>query len=72
MTAAFFNLASQGALKIIGAGTWEHPGFQSIGILVSNQAYAAGLKSFKDMGGHSIPMTQLGSPLQDSMLKKKN
>jgi NitT/TauT family transport system substrate-binding protein len=64
MTAAFFNFASQGTLKIIGAGTWEHSGFQSIGILASNQAYAAGLKSFQDMGGHSVGVTQLGTPLQ--------
>jgi NitT/TauT family transport system substrate-binding protein len=64
MTAAFFNFAGQGTLKIIGAGTWEHAGFQSIGILASNQAYAAGLKSFKDMGGHSVGVTQLGTPLQ--------
>ncbi|HEY1505311.1 MAG TPA: ABC transporter substrate-binding protein [Stellaceae bacterium] len=64
MTAAFFNFASQGTLKIIGAGTWEHAGFQSIGILASNQAYAAGLKSFQDMGGHSVGVTQLGTPLQ--------
>jgi NitT/TauT family transport system substrate-binding protein len=64
MTAAFFNLAAQGTLKIIGAGTWEHEGFQSIGILVSNQAYAAGLRSFKEMGGHSVGITQLGTPLQ--------
>jgi NitT/TauT family transport system substrate-binding protein len=63
MTAAFFTLASQGVLKLIGAGTWEHPGFQSIGFLVSNQAYAAGLKSFKDIGGRSAAITQLGTPL---------
>lgn len=63
MTAAFFTFASQGALRIIGAGTWEHPGFQNIGFLVSNQAYAAGLKGFKDMAGHSVAITQLGTPL---------
>lgn len=63
MTAAFFSLAGQGALKLIGAGTWEHPGFQSIGFLVSSQAYAAGLKSFKDLGGRSVAITQLGTPL---------
>jgi hypothetical protein len=45
LTAAFFNLASQGALKIIGSSTWETPGFQNTGFLVSNQAYAAGLTS---------------------------
>lgn len=64
MTAAFFNLAGQGALKIIGAGTWDHPGFQSVGMLVSNQAYAAGLHAFKDLGGHSVAITQTGTPLQ--------
>jgi NitT/TauT family transport system substrate-binding protein len=64
MTAAFFNFAAQGTLKIIAAGTWEHAGFQSIGIVVSNQAYAAGLKGFKDMAGHTVGITQLGTPLQ--------
>ena len=63
MTAAFFTLAQQGALKLIGAGTWEHPGFQSIGFLVSSQASAAGVKSFKDLGGRSVAITQLGTPL---------
>lgn len=64
MTAAFFNMAGQGTLKIIGAGAWEHKGFQSVGMLVSNAAYAAGLHSFKDLGGHSVAITQLGTPLQ--------
>ncbi len=64
MTAAFFNMAGQGALKIVGAGAWEHKGFQSVGMVVSNGAYAAGLHSFKDLGGHSIAITQLGTPLQ--------
>jgi NitT/TauT family transport system substrate-binding protein len=69
MTAAFFTLASQGVLKLIGAGTWEHPGFQSIGFLVSNQAYATGLKSFKDMGGRSAAITQLGTPLHYNLAR---
>ena len=63
MTAAFFNLAAQGTLKIIGAGTWERKGFQSIGFMVSNQAYAAGVHSLKDMTGHSVGLTQVGTPL---------
>jgi len=63
MTAAFLNLAAQGTLKIIGAGTWEHKGFQSIGFMVSNQAYAAGVHSLKDMKGHSVGLTQVGTPL---------
>jgi NitT/TauT family transport system substrate-binding protein len=64
ITAAFYNLASQGALKIIAAGTWDKRGFQSVGMIVSNQAYAAGLHSFKDLGGHSVGITQRGSPLE--------
>ena len=63
MTAAFLNLAAQGTLKIIGAGTWERKGFQSIGFMVSNQAYAAGVHSLKDMAGHSVGLTQVGTPL---------
>ena len=63
MTAAFLNLAAQGTLKIIGAGTWETKGFQSIGFMVSNQAYAAGVHSLKDMAGHSVGLTQVGTPL---------
>jgi NitT/TauT family transport system substrate-binding protein len=63
MTAAFLNLAAQGTLKVIGAGTWEHKGFQSIGFMVSNQAFAAGVHSLKDMTGHSVGLTQVGTPL---------
>ncbi|HXS39108.1 MAG TPA: ABC transporter substrate-binding protein [Stellaceae bacterium] len=69
MTAAFFNLAGQGTLKIIAAGTWERRGFQSVGMLVSNKAYARGLHSFKDLGGHSVAITQLGTPLQHFVLE---
>ena len=64
LTAAFCNLAYQGTLKIIASGGWERHGFQTIGFLVSNQAYAAGLHSFKDMKGHSAGITQLGTPLE--------
>lgn len=41
-------------MKIIGSGTWEHLGFQSVRFLIFNQAYDAGLKGFKDFGGHSV------------------
>ena len=64
LTAAFCNLAYQGTLRIIASGGWERPGFQTIGFLVSNQAYAAGLHSFKDLKGHSVGITQLGTPLE--------
>ncbi len=64
LTAAFCNLAYEGTLRIIGSGGWERPGFQTIGFLVSNQAYAAGLHAFKDLKGHSVGITQLGTPLE--------
>jgi NitT/TauT family transport system substrate-binding protein len=64
MTAAFCNLAHDGTLHIIGSGGWERPGFQTIGFLVSNQAYEAGLHAFKDARGHSVGITQLGTPLE--------
>ena len=64
LTAAFCNLAYQGTLRVIASGGWERPGFQTIGFLVSNQAHAAGLHSFKDMKGHSAGITQLGTPLE--------
>jgi NitT/TauT family transport system substrate-binding protein len=67
ITAAFITLTAQGSLRIIGAGTWEHPGFQSIGFIASNQAYAAGVKSFADLAGHSVAITQRGSPLDHAL-----
>jgi NitT/TauT family transport system substrate-binding protein len=67
LTAAFFNLAGQGALRILASGTWEKPGFQSIGFIVSNQAYAAGLHGLKDIAGKKAAITQSGTPLQYSI-----
>jgi NitT/TauT family transport system substrate-binding protein len=64
LTAAFVNLAAKGTLKVIASGGWERPGFQTIGFLVSNQAYAGGLHSFKDMKGRSAGITQRGTPLE--------
>ena len=63
MTDAFFILANQGALKLIGAGTWERKGFQGLGIIESNQAYDGGLKTFEGFTGHSAAVTQTGTPL---------
>ena len=67
LTNAFFVLANQGALKIIGGDTTDHPDFHALGIIASNQAFAAGLKSFADFAGRSVGITQIGSPLQYSL-----
>ena len=59
----FFVLARAGSLKIVGGDTTEHAGFHAVGFVASNQAFAAGLKSTADLAGHSVGITQIGSPL---------
>ncbi len=60
-TAGFFNLAGQGALKVIGAQSREEPGFDFSSYLVSNRAWEAGFQSPEQFPGHSLGMTQYGS-----------
>lgn len=60
-SAGMFSLGAQGALKLIGGQSREHPGFQTLAFLVSNHAYANGLKSFDALGGHSVAVAQIGS-----------
>jgi NitT/TauT family transport system substrate-binding protein len=69
LTAAFFNLASDGVLRVIGAGASERSQFPEIGFVESNQAYAAAVKSFGDLGGHSVAITQLGTPLHFNLAR---
>lgn len=64
LTAAFCNLAYKGTLRIIAAGGWERPGFQTIGFLLSNKAYDEGVRSFKDLKGRKVGITQRGTPLE--------
>lgn len=62
VTGGFYNLAGQGALKIIAAANREFPGFQTQAFIVSNAAYRSGLKSLEDLPGHSLGVTGLGAP----------
>jgi NitT/TauT family transport system substrate-binding protein len=62
LTAGFYSLAGQGALRIIAAQGREAPGFHNLGYLVSNRAYEAGLKSLRDLGGKTVAVTQIGAP----------
>lgn len=66
-TAALYSLAGQGQLRVIAGGPNEAPTFHYLAILASNRAYAEGLKSPRNLGGHSVALTQLGSGLQYSM-----
>lgn len=62
LSAGFYNLAGQGALKIIGAQGHESPGFHTIGYFVSRRAYDGGLKSLRDLAGRTFGLGQFGTP----------
>jgi NitT/TauT family transport system substrate-binding protein len=61
MSAGFFNSAGQGVMRIIAADGDESPGFRGLVVVASNQAYENGLKSLKDLAGHSFAITAAGS-----------
>lgn len=61
LTAGFYNLAGKGALKIIAGQSREQPGYKLSAYMVSNQAFAAGVRSPADFAGRSFAMTQVGS-----------
>ncbi len=63
LSAGFYNLAAKGALRIIAAGNREMPGFKNAGYVASNRAYAAGLRTLRDLAGHSVVVTQIGGML---------
>lgn len=63
LTGAFFTLANNGILKLIGAGTWERKGFQGLGLIVSDQAWDAGVRTIAGLKGHSVAITQTGTAL---------
>jgi NitT/TauT family transport system substrate-binding protein len=65
MTAGLYALASQ--IRIISGHLQEHPGFHANAIVASNKAYDAGLKTVKDIAGHSVGVTQIGSSLHYSV-----
>src|SRR6185437_15811460 len=62
-----FSLCGQGALRIIAGGPHEMPGFQFFLAVASDRSYAAGLKSYQDLGGHTFATTQIGSPTHYSL-----
>lgn len=60
-TAAFFNLAGKGALKVIAAQSREEPGYEFVAYVASKRAYDAGLRAPKDLAGKSVAITTVGS-----------
>ena len=66
-TAALYNLDDAGRLRIIASGAFEAPSFHALALVASNEAYAAGLKTPRDLPGHSFALTQMGTGLQYSL-----
>jgi NitT/TauT family transport system substrate-binding protein len=62
LTAGFYGLASQGAIRIIAGNHREEPSFRNQGFVVSSHAYDDGLKGYADLGGRSVAVSQIGSP----------
>lgn len=65
LTAGLYALASQ--VRIISGHLQEHPGFHANAIVASNKAFDAGVKTVKDLAGHSVGVTQIGSSLHYSV-----
>jgi len=66
-TAGLYNLAGKGTLKVIGGMSREKAGYPLIGYFASNNAYAGGLKTPKDLAGKRIAVTQVGSSFHYSL-----
>src|SRR5258707_1074255 len=66
-TAGLYNLAGKGTLKVIGGMSREKAGYPLIGYFASNTAYAAGLKTPKDLAGKRVAVTQVGSSFHYSL-----
>jgi NitT/TauT family transport system substrate-binding protein len=63
VSAQLYSLAGQGAIKIIAGQAREAKGYQVNAFIVSNAAAGAGLARFDQLGGHSIAISLIGSPV---------
>ena len=63
-TGGFYNLAGQGALRIISGFIHEAPGFQANTLIASNKAWNAGLKTSKDLAGRTAGVSEIGNASQ--------
>ena len=61
LAVGFYNLAAQNVMRIIAAQGRDERGFPNNGLVVSNEAWEKGYRSFKDMQGRSVGVSTLGS-----------
>ena len=54
LTAAFYNLAGKGGLKIIGGQTREEKNYNLTAVMATNKGAESGFKTIKDMPGKRI------------------
>lgn len=60
-TAAYFNLAAKGGLKLICGDSRPHPAFPNNQLVASRNGHDAGLRSFADIRGRRLGITTIGS-----------
>jgi NitT/TauT family transport system substrate-binding protein len=61
ISAGLYNLAAQGALRVIGGMNRDVPGFHAVGFFASKRAFASGVTSMKNFAGHTSGITTIGS-----------
>ncbi len=60
ITAGFYSLAGQGALRMIAGQSAERAGYQDQAVVASNAAWNGGLKTLADLRNHSVAISQIG------------
>jgi NitT/TauT family transport system substrate-binding protein len=63
VSAQLYTLAAHGVVKIIAGQAHEAKGYQINAFILSNAAAAAGLKRVAQLGGHSVAISLIGSPV---------
>lgn len=66
-SAALYNLAGKGAIKVIAAQAREEPGYALNAYLAGAKAHAAGFTSLAQFQGRSVAITQMGSSFHYTM-----
>lgn len=61
LTAGLYNLAAKNEIRVISGLHREWPGFHELGYFASPHAWAMGWRTFKDIKGHSVAITTVGS-----------
>ena len=61
LTAGLYNLAVGGQIRVVAGLHREVHGFRMLGYFASKRAYDGGLTSLKDIKGHSVAISTIGS-----------